>query len=147
MQLNIVTTVKFFGSSAGGYASPGIGLIVDQELSKYGSEATIFSFAINPQTGFRPELIERIRTSVSEAGWNPAHLGRDPVLLAKPFTSAFSHLKVDFVEFARDQVARNFGAVILSDILNPIEKGFCEDVKGLEFDECGAVVAIPAPEV
>lgn len=128
-----ITAIKMIGSSAGGYAAIRIGLLLDQRLKHSGNDATILSFAINPQTGFRPDLFARIERATEESRWSGARLGQDPIVLAKDYIGAYAHMRIDLLELMRDYQARNMGVVLMYDSLNPIEATFCGDLAGTDF--------------
>ncbi len=128
-----IAAIKMIGSSAGGYAAIRMGLLLDQRLKHSGSDATVLSFAINPQTGFRPDLFARIERTTLESRWQGARLGQDPIVLAKDYIDAYAHMQIDLVELARNYQPRNVGIVLMYDNLNPIETTFCGDLADIDF--------------
>lgn len=130
---NRIRSVKLLGSSAGGYAALRTGLLIDRLIAGRALDVVVLSFAINPQTGFRPELIARIRQAVSEEKWNMQDVGRNPVLLTDDYRHHYRHLAIDVVDLAAIAPPTNFAAIVLSDQLNPIEKTFSADLAALEF--------------
>lgn len=128
-----IQSVKLLGSSAGGYAALRIGLLIDRRIADQKLDVVVLSFAINPQTGFRPELIAKVRQAVAEKKWDMQDVGRNPVLLTDNYHHHYRHLAIDVVDLAGLAPPANFGAVVLSDHLNPIEKTFSEDLSALEF--------------
>ncbi|MBM7048554.1 MULTISPECIES: hypothetical protein [Rhizobium] len=127
-----IEQVKLLGGSAGGYAAFRTGLLVDEALKKSQCNTALLSFSFNPQTGFRPELIERVRTAVSGTRFS-SDFGTNPILLSNSNYERYKHQKIDFSEFVSEYKPRNFAAVILSDLLNPIEKSFCDDVPSVDY--------------
>lgn len=130
---NGITRVKLFGGSAGGYAAIRMGLLIDQRLSSVQNDVMLLSFSMNPQTGFRPALIQQIRQAVQDRGWNSDDVGKNPLLLSEEDYHFFSDLKVDLSELMEDLRPRNFAGVVLSDVLNPIEQTFCNDIASRDF--------------
>ncbi|MCM2401123.1 hypothetical protein NBH20_08145 [Rhizobium sp. S153] len=135
-----ISSVKFVGSSGGGYASIRAGLLLDKCLAERGLSTSIFSFAINPQTGFRPELIEQAREAVFRAGWPPRLLGSDPILLPDVYHKAHMHKLPDIRQIIPIYKPKNFAAILMYDSLNPIEQVFSGDILSAEW-----VLGFPQP--
>jgi hypothetical protein len=128
-----IRRVKLFGGSAGGYAAIRMGLLVDQRLSASDDNVMLLSYSINPQTGFRPDLIRRVRQAVQDHRWNFDDIGKNPVLLSEADYHRYDHMKIDLRDLTADLKPRNFAAVVLSDLSNPIERAFCEDIASREY--------------
>lgn len=135
-----IREIKFIGSSAGAYASIRAGLLLDKALVERGISASIFAFAMNPQTGFRTELIERAVTTSIRAGWNPRLLGVDPILLADVYRDAYQHKLPDISDIVQVYKPKNFATILMYDSLNPIEQVFSGDILSAEW-----LIAFPKP--
>lgn len=135
-----IRTVKLIGSSAGAYAAIRAGLLLDKAMVERGISASIFSFPMNPQTGFRPELIERAAAASIRAGWNPRLLGVDPILLADVYRDAYHYKLPDISDIIRVYKPKNFATILMYDSLNPIEQVFSGDILSAEW-----LIAFPKP--
>jgi hypothetical protein len=123
-----ISCVKFVGSSSGGYASIRAGLMLDKRLAERGLSASVFSFSMNPQTGFRPELIAMVEQSMLKARWDPELLGIDPILLPATYNQAYRHKLVDISQIIPIYKPRNFATILMHDSISPIEQVFSGDI-------------------
>jgi hypothetical protein len=125
---NGITHVKLLGCSAGAYASLRFGILLDKRLAMIGNNAMLVSFAVNPQTGFRPELLAKVKQSMAAHNWNPNAYGTDPVLLPQAYYDAYAHRKIDISQLLALHRPRNLAAVVMHDAGNPIEMVFSGDI-------------------
>lgn len=125
---NGITHTKIVGASAGGFAAVRLGVLLDKKLATIGNNAMIVCFAVNPQTGFRPELMDKVKQSIAENDWNPDAFGTDPILLPQAYYNAYAQRKIDISSLLAQHNPRNFAAVIMHDDLNPIAKVFSDDI-------------------
>lgn len=130
---NDIKAIKFIGSSAGAYAAIRCGLLMDKIFSGQGRDVVILSFCVNPQTGFRPALLNKLKAAIVEARWPINDFGTDPILLPQFRAEALQHMTVELADLAADYKPTNFAVVLFNDELNPIERTFCDDIKHWEF--------------
>lgn len=130
---NGISAVKLVGSSAGGYAAIRYGMLLDKSLRQAGFDAIILSYGINPQTGFRPQLLRKIKRAIAVQGWDSGAFGTDPLFLPPALYERFQPLVVDLSELLRGYEPANFGIVLVNDDSNPIERVFCADIANLGY--------------
>lgn len=127
------------GMSAGGY----LGGRLAYFLSLRGS-CRVTAYAINPQTGFRPKLIEKINKTVETMPRFKDQLGRNPIILnvdlnrSETFsliTKSNPGVATDWNEFFSSDHAHPQNLLISYhfDRANPIEAQFAEDVGKFSF--------------
>jgi hypothetical protein len=120
-----IERVTFLGSSLGGYASIRHALLLGDEPGL----AEVSAFAVNPQTGFGPALMDDIRAAMRRVNWRAADLGGHPILpraqdlCAAPGSVPESDLLLLGRAVAQPGKAR---LRLFYDSRNPIEAGFSE---------------------
>jgi hypothetical protein len=135
-----ITTVKFIGSSAGGYAAIRMGSRLDTWLKSRSDRVTVLSFAVNPQTGFRPALFSQIETAAAASRWTGACVGVDPIVMSQPYLDAYRDRQIELRDFLALHPPRDFGVALMYDSLNPIDTTFAQDLAHLDF-----VIRMPTP--
>jgi hypothetical protein len=135
-----ITTVKIIGSSAGGYAAIRIGSRLDSWLKSRSDRVTVLSFAINPQTGFRPSLVRQINDAVASSGWTGPRLGVDPIMMSQTCLDNHRDRQIELRDFLASEQPRDFGVALMYDNLNPIDATFAQDLAHLNY-----VVRMPTP--
>lgn len=147
-----IDQVKLIGASAGGYAALRIGLLLDQRLAQLEQSVAVISFPINPQTGFRPQLIKAVSDEILLSRWRKGRLGSNPILLPAPYYHAYCDQLIEISELYATLTPVNYGAAVFFDRINPIERVFSGDLtpaeifvpmpQNLNLDHAGGCAAI-----
>ncbi len=127
----MVERVVLMGLSAGAYSAIRQGMLLSCATFPR-RQPQITSFAINPQTGFRYDLLHRILQAVETEKWEKGMLGRDPIVLNQYRPDLCQSPGCDIALFAKQLPYQENGKFhILYDQGNPIDRLFAEDLRGL----------------